>query len=426
MDIINHFHWISIEGKRPNIPENFIREESKVILPSVQKEIQSSSHDVPVVNVNTSTNQTAQKTKIVPLVIHNISKELQIFLENFEQRFRKEIKNVKLCPNTNFIMSKELEISLNVIENEPGVVELLPYIIELLMTNMSNKLYLKDPKVHMITLHYLDSILKNPYFYLETYLHQFITVSLSLILMEYTGDQIETSIAVKDFAIKIMKQIYIRYDIRYPNFINQLLDLYKVNILPKENMNNYMTVYGAIKAINSLGPLHALEIILPKIGEIFNNITVISTDGIQVSLKNFVEQTEKNISKQIESNSQSKLTFSIPQFLTIPLSHSIFSDISNINSINNNFEKKLEDENKLINNLITSYNINQNILRKAFYAYYALKESATLIQTYASELEPNLAKPIFQKLNEVFGESLIPNLLTSENETNGIGLDLII
>jgi len=53
-----------------------------------------------------------KKTKkiYIPL-IHNISKELQIFLENFEQRFRKEIKISKLNPFPIFTMTKELEIS---------------------------------------------------------------------------------------------------------------------------------------------------------------------------------------------------------------------------------------------------------------------------------------------------------------------------
>ena len=136
--------------------------------------------------------------------------ELQIFLENFEQRFRKEIKTSKLNPNPLFSMSKELEVSLNVIETEPGVVELLPYIIEFLMSNLTHKQYIKEAKVHMVILHYVDAILKNPYFYLEPYLHQLVTLLLSLILMENSGGLIELAINVKDYAIKIMNNLYVR------------------------------------------------------------------------------------------------------------------------------------------------------------------------------------------------------------------------
>jgi hypothetical protein len=212
MQVFPHFHWIAIDGKRPNIPENFIREEMISKIPTEQINSKDS-----IVNINqqenlanTNINTQQAKAKVVPPVIHNISKELQIFLENFEQRFRKEIKTSKLNPNPQFSMSKELEVSLNVIETEPGVVELLPYIIEFLMSNLTNKQYIKEAKVHMVILHYVDAILKNPYFYLEPYLHQLVTLLLSLILMENSGGLIELSINVKDYAINIMKNLYVR------------------------------------------------------------------------------------------------------------------------------------------------------------------------------------------------------------------------
>jgi len=35
MQAFPHFHWISLEGKRPLIPENFIRDENKTNLPNI-------------------------------------------------------------------------------------------------------------------------------------------------------------------------------------------------------------------------------------------------------------------------------------------------------------------------------------------------------------------------------------------------------
>jgi hypothetical protein len=109
-----HFHWIAIENKRPNIPENFIREEyknpaltglnsSNLNTDIIMTEIENKDNRLAV-NVDT-------KKKVVPPVIHNISKELQTFLENFEQRFRKEIKLSKLNPYPLFNLSKEIQIS---------------------------------------------------------------------------------------------------------------------------------------------------------------------------------------------------------------------------------------------------------------------------------------------------------------------------
>lgn len=62
-------------------------------------------------NYLVANSKSEKSNKISGPLIHNISKELQIFLENFEQRFRKEIKTNKLNPNPNFSMTKELEIS---------------------------------------------------------------------------------------------------------------------------------------------------------------------------------------------------------------------------------------------------------------------------------------------------------------------------
>lgn len=45
---------------------------------------------------------------------------------------------------------------------------------------------------------------------------------------------------------------------------------------------------------------------------------------------------------------------------------------------------------------------------------------------YAKDLDPQFANSIFIKLNETFGESLLPNLLSASNISSDVGLDLII
>ena len=204
MKIFPHFHWISIDGKRPNIPENFIRDTSLNI------NIGAVSHEKEYKDTK-EPHHTQKGVKVVPPIIHNISKELQIFLDNFEQRFHKEIKNSKLNPNPLFTTSKELEVSLNVIENEPGVVELIPYIIEFLMNSLVNKQYISEAKVHMVILYYVDALLKNTFFYLEPYLHQIVSLVLSLALMENSSNVVELNVTVKNFAVGILKTLFDRY-----------------------------------------------------------------------------------------------------------------------------------------------------------------------------------------------------------------------
>ena len=111
-----HFHWISIENKRPNIPENFIREEFKNPVTSNLNNNDLINNDIIMNDLENKDNKLSYnsdfKKKVVPPVIHSISKELQTFLENFEQRFRKEIKLSKLNPFPLFCLSKELQISI--------------------------------------------------------------------------------------------------------------------------------------------------------------------------------------------------------------------------------------------------------------------------------------------------------------------------
>jgi hypothetical protein len=63
----------------------------------------------------------------------------------------------------------------------------------------------------MIILAHLKAILKNPYFYLEPYLHQIITLILSIILMENTTHTIDLMIHIKDYAIQLLKILYQKY-----------------------------------------------------------------------------------------------------------------------------------------------------------------------------------------------------------------------
>lgn len=100
-----HFHWISIEGVRPNIPENFIREEL----------VSNEAHELVKEEADKLENKNIEKKsqKVQIPAIHNISKELQIFLENFEQRIRKEIKQIKLNNGLQYAMTKEMDISNN-------------------------------------------------------------------------------------------------------------------------------------------------------------------------------------------------------------------------------------------------------------------------------------------------------------------------
>lgn len=403
MQVFPHFHWISIQGIRPNIPENFIREEFKI---SENKndnlmagDTNINKQQIQYINSNNGhSSKDIKGHKVVPPVIHNIPKELQIFLENFEQRFRKEIKITKINPYPLYSMTHELQISLNVIENEPGVVELLPYILEFLMNTLANNQYIKDPRVHLLILHYIKSILKNQYFFLEPYLHQIVTLVLSLILMENSDSEIDAVITTKDYAISLLKIIFAKYEIKYPNFINQLLNLLKNNLMPDTKNPNFMTTYGAIKSINILGPSYIIDLILPKIDFILNatyDTGVInlldktktgfskvndsmSINSIQNSQNIMIIEQPDNVEMPYQAESFPKISFSLPQFIqNNPLSSSIFSVNSNLGNVKTDqvvFGQEIKKE-KLEKIPVISKNqkLPLSKIKKAFYVYYALK-----------------------------------------------------
>jgi hypothetical protein len=70
---------------------------------------------------------------------------------------------------------------------------------------------------------------------------------LSIVLMEVNSESVDLQVFVKDFAVKLIKKVYYKYETKYPNFIKHLLDIFKENIFIRNN--NYMTVYGAIKVL---------------------------------------------------------------------------------------------------------------------------------------------------------------------------------
>lgn len=289
MNPFPHFHWFTIDGKKPNISENFIREEY------IQNQQKSNNHNNAntnntlitqgnsilnnsMINTNNSNsnndnlkdNQNKGLFKVIPPVIHNISKELQIFFENFKQRFRKEIKISKLSPDPYLAMTKELEVSINVIKTEPGVVELLPYIIEFLMSNLTLS---TDSKVQMAILYHIEAILVNQFFFIEPYLHQIITLLLSIILLETEGIHVGSIVKNKLFAINCLTVLTQRFQIKYPNFLFQLLSIFQSNLVSKTKPL-YMTIFGAIESIIALGPVYSKKIILPLYDTILSSLNL--------------------------------------------------------------------------------------------------------------------------------------------------------
>ena len=300
-----HFYWFAIEGNRPNIPENFIRNDTQnQDIQKIRQQQKSQSNfllelDPSPDNMakeennllgNNQNNESVvdnkiienkenniiqnnddnlngfglninkEETKKINHVIHNISKELQIFFENFKQRFKNEMNANKLNNNRQYLfLSKDMQMSIDIMKTNPGIVELVPYIINFLMNCFETSS--NDIKICHCILHYINSLINNQSFFLEPYLHQILIMILSFILYENDNDNdnltyLDPIIRFKLYAIKILEQIIFKYFIKYHDLQFQLVQIFIDNIIFGENEEkNYLKIFGAIEALKMIGPI---------------------------------------------------------------------------------------------------------------------------------------------------------------------------
>ena len=308
-----HFFWFAIEGKRPNIPENFIRNDNQNQDIQKIRQIQKSqsnflleldpspdnmAKEVNNTNINNDNNEpincnkitennennniiqnnndningfgfdnSKEEVKKINHVIHNISKELQIFFENFKQRFKNEMNGNKLNNNRPYLyLSKDMQMSINIIKTNPGVVELVPYIINFLMESFEN--YPSDIRICHCILHYINSIINNQSFFLEPYLHQILIIIISFILYENDKSNIlylDPIIRFKIYAIKVLEQLIFKYFIKYHDLQFQIIQIFTENICFGENEEeNYLKFFGAIEGLKMIGPVFTKKIFEKK------------------------------------------------------------------------------------------------------------------------------------------------------------------
>ena len=304
-----HFYWFAIEGKRPNIPENFIRNENQSqennkmeeepLVNNQQKDDNNANNNEETIkklneeNDQENNNQNEivmeepkKEEKKISHVIHNISKELQIFFENFKQRFQNEINGNN---NNHYLyLSKDMQMSINIIKTNPGIVELVPYIINFLMTTFEN--YSSDVKICHCILHFINSIINNKSFFLEPYLHQILMLVLSLILYENDKTNLlylDPTLRLKFYAIKILEQIISTYSIKYHELQFQLVQIFMDNIdFTQKEKVNYLKIFGAVEGLKMLGPIFTKKV--------FEQLGLFGTENVNKDFDIFIEECKND------------------------------------------------------------------------------------------------------------------------------------
>jgi hypothetical protein len=159
-------------------------------------------------------------------------------------------------------------------------------------------------------------------------------------------------------------------------------------LVPSNDNPSYLTTYGAIKSINTLGPIYILNIILPNLDKILTatNREIILNDSKildkpETLNENCLNPSQLSPAMVVDQPSQiygsyQKITFSLPPFQSNPpINPSIFSEISYTNVINEQKESKWpkEDVQTINKNLFKNKSFSIQKYHKAFYVHYAIK-----------------------------------------------------
>ncbi|VVT55395.1 uncharacterized protein SAPINGB_P004575 [Magnusiomyces paraingens] len=238
-------HWLAIEGVQPAIPQNPLPSEVKAIPPQVRGS-----------QVTHSVSALASDVEIKPLVKHVISKELQIYFDRVVEALLQEESE---SDNPSSLRN----IALNSLRNDPGLHQLVPYLVQFVQEQISQNLK-SSLSIVSTMLEVIHAMLQNPNIFIEPYIHQIMPCLLTPLLSKRVGAESKSSdsetldetaresYAVRDFAASLVSSISEKYsDVYYslkPRVTRTLLKGFMdVN-------RSVPSWYGSIVGIRGLGP----------------------------------------------------------------------------------------------------------------------------------------------------------------------------
>ena len=282
LETTTHFHWFTLDGKTPNISTN------------------ACAPDVIYPYTETQNNEYTQhgNSKVVPKLFNCISSELLNFIETFEKVFQKDLKESLLTKDVYPIQSAEMEINLIIIQTEIGIVQMFPYLISYLIDVIDNVKGNAFPKVEILVLTHIKSVLMNKYFYIDPFISKIITLLLTLIIRDdnthkSNHEYIIASIRAKNIARDCLEIIYNKYNTVYKNLTHDVVGLLKEYLLPNEKSPMYLATYGAIRALNVLGYDVVKECVMPQMESVLERLDI----G-----KVVVAQEKKEVKRKAEGN----------------------------------------------------------------------------------------------------------------------------
>lgn len=241
-------HWLAIEGVQPMIPQNPVAAEIKSLPPIVRGATSSVvSSDVLQADDPDAPKKKDKDIEVKPLVKHVLSKELKLYFD--------KVAEVLVLTDP----EKELlrEAALSLLRTDPGLHQLVPYLIQFVAEQITNHLRSIDVLITMLDV--ILALCDNKTIFLAPYVHALMPCILTLLLAKRIGTlpdmdaaaQLKGQLAVREFASMLLDHVITAYGLAYSTLkprvtrtlLRALLDLSKP----------VGTHYGALLGLEKLG-----------------------------------------------------------------------------------------------------------------------------------------------------------------------------
>ncbi|KAM9926616.1 hypothetical protein OXX59_003080 [Metschnikowia pulcherrima] len=254
-------HWLAIEGVQPTIPQNPLASEIKQLPPIARGAISSvlSSDLLHLSGGDSTENKDTARSKkkqdkdaeIKPLVKHVLSKELKLYFD----------KVVEVLISTDAEKEPLREAALSSLRTDPGLHQLVPYLIQFVAEQITNQLRNLDVLITMLDV--VSALYDNKTVFLAPYVHSLMPCILTLLLAKRIGAQptdgeplseeaLRGQFAVREFASLLLQHVISAYGSSYstlkPRVTRTLLRAFLDAGKPVG------THYGAILGLEKLGP----------------------------------------------------------------------------------------------------------------------------------------------------------------------------
>lgn len=250
-------HALAIEGVQPAIPENPIIHADKV---DASQPPPSASSSSTALKVPTSRRELAEEADVKPLVKHVLSKELSLFYDTLVS----DLMSFEQKPEAS-------AAALRSLEQDAGLQQLLPYLLQFVAEGVVKNL--RSSTVLLLLMRAVMALIKNPYLFIEPYLHQLMPPVLTCLVGKRLADAPtdQQHWLVRDEAACIIAALCSAYGTVYNNMVPRIA---KTMIKALTDPDKPLTChYGAIVGIGALGAQAIDSLLLPLLPEYHERVS---------------------------------------------------------------------------------------------------------------------------------------------------------